>query len=75
MRSGKLGKLNYVRVRKAHNGATGNWLPAFYDPIACGGGAMVDLGAHPMYLLCDFLGEPRFVQSAFTFVTGRAVEV
>ena len=52
-RSGKLGKLNYVRVRKAHNGATGNWLPPhFYDPIACGGGAMVDLGAHPMYLLC-----------------------
>lgn len=74
-RSGKLGKLNYVRVRKAHNGATGNWLPPhFYDPIACGGGAMVDLGAHPMYLLCDFLGEPRFVQSAFTFVTGKAVE-
>lgn len=73
--SGKLGTLNYARVRKAHNGATGNWLPPhFYDPVACGGGAMVDLGAHPMYLLCALLGEPDSVQSCFTNVTGKAVE-
>lgn len=73
--SGKLGKLNYARVRKAHNGATGDWLPPhFYDPIACGGGAMVDLGAHPMYLLCALLGEPEQVQSTFTHVTGKVVE-
>ena len=74
-RAGKLGKLNYARVRKAHNGATGDWLPPhFYDPIACGGGAMIDLGAHPMYLLCALLGEPKSVQSTFTHVTGKAVE-
>ena len=75
-RAGKLGKLNYARVRKAHNGATGDWLPShFYDPIACGGGAMIDLGAHPMYLLCEiFGGDPVKVQSAFTHVTGKAVE-
>ena len=74
-RAGKLGKLNYARVRKAHNGATGNWLPPhFYDPIACGGGAMIDLGAHPMYLLCALLGEPKSVQSTFTHVTGKTVE-
>lgn len=74
-RSGKLGQLNYARVRKAHNGATGDWLPPhFYDPIACGGGAMIDLGAHPMYLLCALLGEPTGVQSTFTHVTGKAVE-
>ena len=49
--SGALGTLNFVRVRKAHNGATAGWLPPhFYDPIACGGGAMIDLGAHPVYL-------------------------
>ena len=71
----KLGKLNYARVRKAHNGATGDWLPShFYDPIACGGGAMIDLGAHPMYLLCALLGEPKSVQSTFTHVTGKTVE-
>ena len=74
-RSGKLGKLNYARVRKAHNGSLGDWLPPhFYDPVACGGGAMIDLGAHPMYLLCAFLGEPRTVKSIFTNVTDRAVE-
>lgn len=73
--SGKLGQINYARVRKAHNGATGNWLPPhFYDARACGGGAMIDLGAHPMYLLCHLLGEPITVQSAFTEMTGHGVE-
>ncbi|MBE5806928.1 MAG: Gfo/Idh/MocA family oxidoreductase [Clostridiales bacterium] len=74
-RSGALGKLNYARFRKAHNGATGDWLPAhFYDPVACGGGAMIDLGAHAMYLVPAVLGEPVNVKSTFTHVTGRAVE-
>ena len=74
--SGKLGKLNYVRVRKAHGGAIGNWLPAhFYDPIACGGGAMIDLGAHPMYLCCAIMQAlPVEVQSTFTEMTGKGVE-
>lgn len=73
--SGKLGQINYARVRKAHNGAIGNWLPPhFYDPIACGGGAMIDLGAHPMYLLCHLLGTPVRVQSSFTKMTGHGVE-
>lgn len=74
-RSGKLGTLNYARVRKAHNGSLGNWLPPhFYDPVACGGGAMIDLGAHPMYLLCALLGESVSVKSAFTQISARAVE-
>ncbi|MBQ8088160.1 MAG: Gfo/Idh/MocA family oxidoreductase [Clostridia bacterium] len=74
-RAGTLGKLNYARFRKAHDGASGGWLPPhFFDPVACGGGAMIDLGAHPMYLLPEFLGEPQRVQSAFTRVTGKAVE-
>ena len=74
--SGKLGQINHVRVRKAHSGAIGNWLPAhFYDPISCGGGAMIDLGAHPMYLCCAILQDtPVEVQSAFTDMTGKGVE-
>ena len=73
--AGKLGAVNYARVRNTHNGATANWLPPhFYDPIACGGGAMMDLGAHPMYLLCALLGMPIRVQSAFTQITGHGVE-
>ena len=74
-KSGKLGEINYARVRNVHNGATGNWLPPhFYDPIACGCGAMIDLGAHPMYLLCELLGLPKQIRSTFTTVTGKPVE-
>lgn len=74
--SGKLGNVNYARFRKAHDGATAGWLPpTFFDPVSCGGGAMMDLGAHPMYLLCQIMGgEPEKVQSSFTHVTGKAVE-
>ena len=74
-RSGRLGTVNYMRMRKAHNGATGGWLPdTFFDPETCGGGAMIDLGAHPMYLIPAVLGEPVRVQSSFMHVTGKAVE-
>ncbi len=73
--SGRLGTITYARVRNVHNGSSANWLPEyFYDESLCGGGAMIDLGAHPMYLLEWLLGKPLFVQSLFTNVTGRAVE-
>lgn len=73
--SGKLGKITYARVRDAHNGSTANWLPPhFYDAAQTGGGAMIDLGAHPMYTLRWFMGEPKSVVSQFTQVTGRGVE-
>jgi predicted dehydrogenase len=76
VKSGKLGQVNYVRFRKAHNGSTGDWLPPhFYDPVACGGGAMIDLGAHPMYMCCEVMGQdPVKIQSSFTEMTGRGVE-
>ncbi len=73
--SGKLGKITYAKFRKAHTGSIDNWLPAyFYDESLCGGGAMIDLGAHPMYLLEWLLGKPKSVKSVFTDVTGRGVE-
>ncbi len=75
MDDGKLGKITYARVRNVHNGSTANWLPeTFYDASETGGGAMMDLGAHPMYLLGWLLGEPKSIVSVFTKVTGRAVE-
>ncbi|MBE6928730.1 MAG: Gfo/Idh/MocA family oxidoreductase [Ruminococcaceae bacterium] len=65
--SGELGKLNYVRLRNCHNGSTGDWLPDhFYDLRECGGGAMIDLGAHGMYIADWFLGLPVGYASAFT---------
>lgn len=65
--SGELGKLNYMRFRNCHSGSTKNWLPEhFYDAEDCGGGAMIDLGAHGMYLTEWILGMPVKFCSAFT---------
>lgn len=73
--SGEIGQVTYMRVRNVHNGSIANWLPDyFYDRALCGGGAMMDLGAHPMYLLGWFLGRPEKMASAFTDVTDRGVE-
>lgn len=72
---GSLGRVTYARMRNVHNGSIGNWLPEhFYNKEQCGGGAMIDLGAHPMYLLNWLLGEPKSVQSVFTDITGHGVE-
>ena len=73
--AGLLGRVTALRVRIAHDGAVRDWLPEhFYDPKACGGGAMMDLGAHGMYLARWLLGQPRRVTSVFSTVTGRAVD-
>ena len=70
-----LGTITYLRIRNAHDGASRGWLPPhFYDKKACGGGAMIDLGAHPMYLIGWLLGKPSEISSAFTHVTGKEVE-
>lgn len=72
---GLLGAITLLRVRNAHNGATANWLPEyFYDETATGGGAMIDLGAHPMYLSRWLLGRPKNVSSTFNSFTDKPVE-
>ncbi|WP_223591740.1 Gfo/Idh/MocA family protein [Neobacillus bataviensis] len=67
---GMLGKLTSIRCRLAHNGAVpieGNpngWLPKhFFNKEECGGGALIDLGAHPIYLT-NRLGGPVKAVSA-----------
>ena len=65
--SGELGKINYLRFRNCHSGSTRDWLPPhFYDRAQCGGGAMIDLGAHGMYLTDWLLGMPASASSTFT---------
>jgi predicted dehydrogenase len=75
LREGLLGELTYARVRLAHDGATAGWLPDhfFHAEQTCGG-AMIDLGCHPMYLTRLFLGVPESVSAQYGFMTGRDVE-
>lgn len=69
----KIGKITNIRIRNAHNGVF--WLPdTFYDKAQCGGGAMMDLGAHPMYLALYFLPQPSAVTSVFTSAAGKGVD-
>lgn len=76
LRHEAFGSLTLVRVRLSHNGAVANWLPEhFYSLEQCGGGAMIDLGCHPMYLTRLFMGGlPSSVTSQYGFVTDREVE-
>ena len=70
-----IGDVSYFRMRNAHSGASNHWLPAsFYDADACGGGAMMDLGAHSMYTLNWIMGVPVKASSAFTHVMVDSVE-
>jgi 1,5-anhydro-D-fructose reductase (1,5-anhydro-D-mannitol-forming) len=74
---GTLGEVTEVRCRLAHDGALRPvWLPEwFFDRREAGGGALVDLGCHPLYLTRLFLGRmPVAVTAAYGHVTGRAVE-
>ncbi|WP_350271691.1 Gfo/Idh/MocA family protein [Frondihabitans sucicola] len=74
--SGRLGEITSARVRLSHDGAVRPWLPErFFDPATAIGGALTDLGCHPVYLTQLFLGaRPDSVQAVYRSLTGRAVE-
>ncbi|WP_127579989.1 Gfo/Idh/MocA family protein [Paenibacillus koleovorans] len=76
LEQGLLGDVTLVRARLSHNGATAGWLPAhFFSLEQCGGGALIDLGCHPMYLTRLFLGSmPESVTAQFGYITGKEVE-
>lgn len=78
---GELGEIREVAVRLGHDGALASaehptgWLPErFYDPAEAGGGALIDLGAHPLYVARLLMGMPARLQATATSDTGRAVE-
>ncbi|MDM5317319.1 Gfo/Idh/MocA family oxidoreductase [Fictibacillus sp. b24] len=65
---GLLGDITYIRCRVAHNGSVPSeenpkgWLPQhFYNKEECGGGALIDLGAHPIYLTNRLGGKVKAV--------------
>jgi len=66
---GKLGRVTAARFRRSHGGV--NWLPDYwFDLKQSGGGALMDLGAHPVYVLADFFGAPRRVTALMTELFG-----
>src|SRR6266700_7353987 len=76
-----LGEVTQVRTRASHDGALRTllnpqgWLPPyFFNPQQAAGGAMIDLGAHPMYLARLFLGLPESASANYGYITVRAVE-
>lgn len=72
---GALGQVSLVRLRNGHNGSSGNWLPAYwYDEATAGGGAMMDLGCHPMYTASYLLGKPARISSIYNTLTAKPVE-
>ncbi len=72
---GQFGRVTLVRVRDAHSGVSGHWLPDYwFEKEDAAGGAMMDLGCHPMYLLAYLCGAPLRVSGLFTAPFGKPVD-
>lgn len=75
MDSGKLGKVTTVRIRNAHSGVSNGWLPEYwFEEKDAGGGAMMDLGCHPMYQLAAICGKPKRISGMFNAPLGSKVD-
>lgn len=73
--SGTFGKVNLIRFRRAHNGLTAGWLPDYwYDEAQAGGGALMDLGCHAMYLADWFLKKPQHISAFMASPFGTGVD-
>jgi 1,5-anhydro-D-fructose reductase (1,5-anhydro-D-mannitol-forming) len=78
---GTLGTITYGRVRLSHDGAiprdgVEGWLPQrFFEPSTAIGGALTDLGCHPVYLTQLFLGaQPDTVSATYRSIAERGLE-
>ncbi|MFI5694483.1 Gfo/Idh/MocA family protein [Kribbella sp. NPDC051586] len=78
---GTLGTITYGRVRLSHDGAiprdgVEGWLPQrFFEPSTAIGGALTDLGCHPVYLTQLFLGaRPETVSATYRSIAERGLE-
>ena len=70
-----------IRCRLAHNGAVApdggkmGWLPErFFNKTQTGGGALIDLGAHPIYLTNRLAGAPKALYARLEQTNGLAVD-
>lgn len=81
LNQGLLGSLTSIRCRLEHGGAVATeanpngWLPKhFFNKEQCGGGALIDLGAHPIYLTNRLAGEVESVLCEMGSFTGKGVD-
>ena len=73
--NGDFGTVTNVRIRNAHDGVSGKWLPEYwFVKEDCAGGAMMDLGCHPMYLLSYLCGMPKKITGIANSVMGTPVD-
>ncbi|MED1203988.1 Gfo/Idh/MocA family protein [Heyndrickxia acidicola] len=78
---GLLGKVNTVRCRCAHGLGLPSetepygWLPEhFFNEEQTGGGAFIDLGAHPIYIVNRLAGKPKAVTARLEAFYDRSVD-
>lgn len=72
---GAFGRVTNVRMRDAHSGVSNHWLPAYwFEKKDAAGGAMMDLGCHPMYILAYLLGKPKRICGMFSAPFGTQVD-
>jgi predicted dehydrogenase len=78
---GLLGQLTSIRCRLSHDGAVATdnhpkgWLPEhFFNKEECGGGALIDLGAHPIYLTNRLAGPAKAVTARLQQTLGYEVD-
>lgn len=75
VKGGKLGALSSMRMRNAHAGLVQGWLPDYWmREDEAGGGALMDLGAHPVYLANEILGEPKRVTAVMSRPLGHETD-
>ena len=69
------GKISLVRVRNGHNGVSDGWLPEYwFEKRDAAGGALMDLGCHPMYMATWLLGKPTKISALLTAPFGSKVD-
>lgn len=72
---GAFGTISTIRIRKAHSGVSGKWLPDYwFDEKDAAGGAMMDLGCHPMYELAHLGGKLKRITGMFNSPLGSKVD-
>lgn len=81
IKEGWIGDLTMIRCRFAHNGGVApegqafGWLPErFYNKEQAGGGAMMDLGAHPIYLTNRLAGKAVGVYARLNKIVSTTVD-